>query len=255
MSFLVALALLIFLIGLMLKPIPQPQSYHNFADQRSWLELPNALNVLSNVAFALAGIWGLFLLFSPGRIKFFDYRERWPWIGVAFGLILTAVGSGYYHLAPDNTHLVWDRLPMAIVFMSYVAALISERVNIRLGLWLWPILLGIGIYSVLLWHVTELRGIGDLRLYLGIQVFTILSALVMLMAKSPYNRNWDLAVISLLYVLAIVFEMLDHQIYLLSREIISGHTLKHLTAASAGVWLMLMIDKRKIIKGYIKDEN
>lgn len=245
---LVAIVVLIIVIGLLLKPIPQPQSYHNFADQRSWLGVPNAWNVLSNAAFALAGICGLFLLFSPGKVKFIDNRERWLWIGFSFGLILTAAGSSYYHLAPDNERLVWDRLPMTIVFMSFAAALICERINISLGLCLWPVLLGIGIYSVLLWQATELHGIGDLRFYLGIQVFTILGTLVMLLAKSPYNRNWDLAVIALLYGLAIVFEMCDHQFYMFSGGIISGHTLKHFAAASAGAWLLCMIWKRKIVQ-------
>jgi hypothetical protein len=246
-TLLVIVAMLMVVIGLLLKPIPQPQAYHNFADQRSWLGMANAWNVLSNIPFALAGIWGLFLLFSPGKVQFIDKRERWLWIGVSIGLILTAVGSGYYHLAPDNSRLVWDRLPMMIVFMSYVAALFSERINILLGLWLWPVMLGIGFYSVLLWQASELRGIGDLRFYLGVQVFTILVTSVMLLAPSPYNRTWDLAVVALFYGLAILFERFDHQIYMFNGGIISGHALKHLAGAMAGVWLIRMIKKRKII--------
>ena len=33
-------------------------------------------------------------------------------------MLLTAVGSSYYHLAPDNERLFWDRLPMTIAFSS-----------------------------------------------------------------------------------------------------------------------------------------
>lgn len=246
-TLLVCVTVLTIVIGLLLRPIPQPQTYHNFADQRSWLGVANAWNVLSNISFALAGIWGLLLLFSPGRVQFIDNRERWLWIGFSIGLILTAVGSGYYHLAPDNFRLVWDRLPMTIVFMSFVAALISERINIYVGLWLWPVLLGIGFYSVLLWHASELRGIGDLRFYVGVQEFTVLVMLVMLLTPSPYNRNWDLAIVVMFYGLARLFEMFDHQIYIFTGDIISGHTLKHLAAAMAGVWLIRMIWKRKIV--------
>ena len=172
-AILLGVTLLIIVIGLVLKPIPQPQAYHNFADQRSWLGVPNAGDVLSNIPFALAGLWGLLLLFSPGQIHFVDARERWPWIGVSIGLILTAFGSGYYHLAPDNARLVWDRIPMTIVFMSFVAALIAERINLRLGLGLWPFLLVVGIYSVFQWHASELRGQGDLRMYAAVQVYAI----------------------------------------------------------------------------------
>lgn len=249
-AFLVGVAVLIIVIGLLLNPIPQPQAYHNFADQRSWLGVPNAWNVLSNIPFALAGIWGLFLLFSPGKVQFIDYRERWLWIGVSIGLILTAIGSSYYHLAPDNSRLVWDRLPMTIVFISLVAALISERIDMCLGLWLWPVLLAIGFCSVLLWYGSELRGAGDLRFYLGMQCFTILVLLIMIVAPSPYTRSGDLALVALFYGLAILFEMFDHQIYMFNKGIISGHSLKHLAAAMAGVWLLRMIWKRKRKESY-----
>lgn len=238
---------LLVVIGLLLNPIPQPLSYHNFADQRSWLDIANVWNVLSNIPFALVGIWGLFLLFSPGKVQFADKRERWPWIGFSIGLILTAFGSGYYHLSPDNSRLVWDRLPMTIVFMSLVAALITERINLRLGLWLWPVLLGVGFYSVLYWQASELSGNGDLRFYLGVQVFTLLVLLIMLLSPSPYNRNWDLAVVIMFYVLAWLCETFDHQIDMFTSGIVSGHTLKHLAGAAAGFWLIRMIWKRRII--------
>lgn len=246
-ALLASTAILLIVVGLLLKPIPQPQDYHDFADQRHWLGIPNAWNVLSNIPFALAGIWGLFLLFSPGKVQFVDNRERWFWVGISIGLALTAVGSSYYHLDPDNSRLVWDRLPMTVVFMSLVAALIGERINLRLGLWLWPVLLSIGFCSVLLWQTSELRGDGDLRLYIGVQEFTILVIVVMLLSPSPYNRNWDLAVAIVFYGLARLFEMYDHQIYVLTKGIISGHTLKHFAAAMAGIWLIRMIGKRKIV--------
>ena len=237
---------LIILAGFFVKPIPQPQAYHDFADQRSWLGLPNVWNVVSNIPFAIAGVWGLFLLFPSGKVRFFDNRERWMWIGVSIGLILTAVGSSYYHLAPDNSRLVWDRLPMTIIFMSFVAALISDRINLSLGLLLWPLLLGIGFYSVWLWQSSELLGEGDLRLYIGVQIFTFLATFVMLLTPSHYNRNYDLAVILIFYALARFFEIFDHETYLLSAKIISGHTLKHLSAGLAGIWLIHMIWKRKV---------
>jgi len=246
------LAALIMAIGVVIGRIPQPQSYHDFTDQRTLLGLPNIWNVLSNLPFALGGIWGLFLLFSPGKVQFVEVRERWLWVGVAIGLILTAIGSSYYHLSPDNSRLVWDRLPMTIIFMSYVAALISERITIHLGLWLWPILLVIGVFSVLYWQASEIGGVGDLRFYLGLQVFTIFTTFVMLMAPSPYNRSCDLVVAIALFGIARLFEIFDKQIMLLTGGIISGHTLKHLAAGMAGIWLMRMLWKRKIVNSSCK---
>lgn len=244
---LAVLALLLFGIGLTIGPIPQSYSYHNFADQRGFLGIPNAWNVLSNIPFALAGIWGMYLLWSPGKVHFIDARERWPWIGFSLGLILTALGSGYYHLAPDNSSLVWDRLAMTILFMSFVAGLITERINIKLGLWLLPALLVFGFYSVLYWYVSEQHGMGDLRIYLGVQIFTVLMALVMLPTPSAYDRSWYLAVVVLLFGLARLFEIYDHQIFILTANKISGHTLKHFASALAALWLIQMIWKRKIV--------
>lgn len=241
---LVVIAILMVVIGFFLKPIPQPLSYHKFADHRIWLGISNAWNVLSNIPFALAGIWGLFLLFS-GKIHFIDSRERWPWIGISIGLILTALGSAYYHWAPDNARLVWDRLPMTIIFMSFVVALITDRINVDLGLWLWPLLLFIGICSVFVWYRSELHGAGDLRFYAAVQIYTIIASSVMLLAPSRYTRNWDLVVVAIFYGLAKLFEAFDSQIYSLCDGIISGHTLKHLAAAMAGVWMLWMAWKRK----------
>jgi hypothetical protein len=49
---------------------------------------------------------------------FIDARERWLYLVMFAGLSLTAFGSGYYHLAPDNARLVWDRIAIMMVFMG-----------------------------------------------------------------------------------------------------------------------------------------
>jgi len=77
-----------------------------------------------------SGTVGLVSLFrKSSRQRFIDARERWPYVFVFLGLLLTACGSAYYHLAPDNARLVWDRLPMTVVFMPLVAAMLMERVT------------------------------------------------------------------------------------------------------------------------------
>jgi hypothetical protein len=48
------------LVGLLLlPPIPQDQSYHQFADQRILLGMPNFWNVVSNLPFIAVGAAGL----------------------------------------------------------------------------------------------------------------------------------------------------------------------------------------------------
>lgn len=51
-------------------------------------------------------------------------------------------------------------------------------------------------------------------------------------------------VVVLLYAVAKAFEALDKQIFALG-GIVSGHTLKHLTAAVACFWVLQMLQRRK----------
>ena len=222
-----------------------PPSYHQFADQRSWLGIPHFGDVVSNVVYLIAGLWGVVFLSGKSSFDLFvDARERWPYLVVFLGLVLTAFGSAYYHWAPDNDRLVWDRLPMTIVFMPFVAALIAERVSARLGLWLLPILTAIGIASVFQWHQSVQRGAGDLRFYGAVQLYAVLAIFVALLLPSRYTRNFDLLIVAGLYTLAKVCEKADHQIFSVG-HLISGHTLKHLASGAAGVWILRMLQKRQ----------
>jgi hypothetical protein len=226
---------------------PQSLSYHHFADHRAWLGIPNFGDVVSNIGFAIVGIWGLiFLLRIRPEEHFIDPRERWPYVLVFIGMLLTAFGSSYYHLAPDNARLVWDRLPMTIVFMSMVAAIIMERISVSAGLWLWPVLLAIGAGSVVQWHLSEVHGHGDLRFYAAVQVYSALVLLLALVLPAKYTRSADFAVIAAFYVLAKILETTDKQIFA-AGNIVSGHTLKHLSAAGAGYWILRMLQKRRPI--------
>ncbi len=60
-----AAATIIFLLA----PIPQDEAYHNFADQRTLLGIPNCLNVLSNVLFLIVGILGMKFVFVHGGTR------------------------------------------------------------------------------------------------------------------------------------------------------------------------------------------
>lgn len=89
----------------------------------------------------------VFLLRRSEQQPFVDPRERWAYLVVFLGLLLTAIGSSFYHLAPDNARLVWDRLPMTLAFMGLASAMISERVGVRVGFYLLPVLLLVGVGS------------------------------------------------------------------------------------------------------------
>jgi hypothetical protein len=221
-----------------------PPSYHHFADQRGFLGIPNFGDSTSNFTFFIAGLWGLvFLTRKSSSEKFVYTRERWAYFLVFLGLLLTAFGSAYYHLAPDNDRLVWDRLPMTIVFMALVAAVIAERANFKLGFWLLPVLTAIGIGSVIQWHFTVQHGAGDVRFYAAVQVYAMLALVTALLLPSRYTGTEDLVWVMVFYAIAKVTELADSQIFSLG-HIISGHTIKHLFAAASGYWILRMLQKR-----------
>ena len=238
-------ALLIGIIGLALHPIPQPLSYHNFADRRPWLGIPNFGDVASNLPFAIVGLWGCIVLLRPGRVTVADSRERGLYLVMFASLILTAFGSAYYHLSPNNAHLVWDRIPIMMVFMALLAAVIAERVSVNAGMWAFPVLEMVGVGSVLLWRSSELSGHGDLRFYAAVQIYSILVLLLVLFLPGGYTRGHDFGIVVGFYVVAKILEESDRRVFALG-HIVSGHTLKHFAAAAAGYWVLRMLMKRKL---------
>jgi len=228
--------------------IPQPQSYHNFAGQRVWLSIPNFGNVISNLPFAIFGAMGLLFLLRANSAGFFrDSRERIPWAFFFLGIFLTAFGSAYYHWYPNNSTLVWDRLPMTIAFTSLIAALVTERISLRAGLLALGPLLVLGAASVFYWHFTELHARGDLRLYFAVQASAfLLTILCLFLFRSPYTGAGDLGLAAASYFLAVLLEQLDHQVFTLLR-VVSGHTLKHIAASLTAYWILRMLKLRQPI--------
>lgn len=244
---LAGLTLIVAAVCCMLPRIAQPQWYHLFADQRSLLGIPNFDDVVSDVPFAVLGVWGLAFVVRHrnGERVFIDAREAWPFLFVFTGLLLTAFGSSYYHWAPDNARLVWDRLPLTMTFMSMVAAVIAERIDVRLGVRLLPLLVAVGLSSALQWRWSEMHGAGDMRFCAAVQAYSALVILVGMFMPPRYTRGSDFGIVLGFYALAKALEFLDKPIYAVLGGAISGHTLKHLAAAAAGYWILRMLQKRQ----------
>lgn len=187
-------------------PLHQSASYHDFADRRTILDIPDFWDVISNLPFLVVGAMGL--------LRFRDGASRILFFGV-FG---TSLGSAYYHLAPDNARLFWDRLPMTIAFMSLFAIAINRR---KLAV---PYVL-LGISSVIWWRMTD-----NLWPY-GFVQFGTMAALMMIATR----REPGLWPVFIFYGVSKVSEHFDQQIYSMSP--LSGHTMKHFLAGAATLYI------------------
>jgi hypothetical protein len=244
-AFLLVFTLLAAAAAFLLPAMPQPLDYHHFADQRAAFGIGNFLDVVTNVAFLLAGLAGLVVVFS-GRACFEFPGERWPYAVFFLGVLLTAAGSAWYHLSPDNETLFWDRLPMTIAFMGLLSSQIVDRVSVRAGLALLVPMLLVGMGSVVYWIVTERAGAGNVLPYGILQGYSVVVLLIMAtLHRSRYTRANDVYFIFGWYVLAKVLESMDAEILALG-HVVSGHSLKHVAAAAAGFVACRMLLRRTL---------
>ena len=220
--------LLAFAVWAVLPAIPQDPGYHHFADQRQWLGIPHAANVLSNVAFVLVGLYGIARLAARDRAAFPNATEA-GLSCLALGLVCTGLGSAWYHLNPDDVTLAWDRLPMTLVFTGVLGVAIAQRIGqnvARVGL---AILFELGVISIVYWRMS-----GDLSLYVTLQFGGVAALLLLLFltrrGDDPFPWWWVIA----WYGLAKLVEAADESIWQFTNGFLAGHMLKHLAAAMAG---------------------
>ncbi len=221
------------------QPFGQDPRYHDFADRRVFLGVPNFSDVASNVPFLVVGVAGLWLCL---RNRFAGTAAAWT---VFFaGVALVGVGSAYYHWQPRNDTLVWDRLPMTIGFMAMFVALLSESIDEKLGrLLLAPALL-VGSSSVLYWHLFD-----DLRFYAWVQFIPLLTIpVVMALFRSRYSHQPLLLLALGFYVLAKMSEAYDREIFAFTGRAVGGHAVKHLLAAACCFVILQMLRRRRAVQ-------
>lgn len=233
------------------QPIPQWLEYHNFADDRIFLGIANTHNVVSNIGFLIVGAWGsLFVLSRSGRAA--TGRIGAAYLVFFVGVLLTALGSAYYHYQPENLTLVWDRLPITVMFMGLFAAIVGELISPRAATGLLLPLLAVGVASVLWWAWTESFGAGDLRIYGLVQFLPFaLTPLMLVMYPAPRHFVSYLMGLVLLFGLAKLCELFDHQIYQALGGVVGGHALKHLCGAAATACVLIMLYRHRIQAGLI----
>jgi hypothetical protein len=217
-------------------PIPQEASYHNFADQRIFFGIDNFFNVITNLPFVVIGVVGL-ILYLRGRKNQLD--NPLTCYALFVGIAGIGIGSAWYHYHPDNASLVYDRIPMTIVFASYFTLIVGRYVSKRAAEIIFLPLLIIGIGSVLYWYRGELQGAGDLRLYAFIQFYPMLAIpLIIFMYPASFRMRFKIISVILIYTVAKLAEHNDVTIFSFHHWV-SGHSLKHLFA-SVAIWQMII---------------
>ena len=226
-----------------LGPIVQPQDYHAFADQSTLYQIPHFADVISNLGFAIVALAGALLLprLSRDRSRSYGYPGYRLFI---VALFFTAIGSSYYHLAPDNARLAWDRLPIALACGGLLAGVWGDARQKSSALFAsWMAVLA--CYSVAFWYVPELLGEGDLRPYLMFQILPmLLTPLWQWVYRAPVSDRLSFGAALLLYAAAKAAEQYDHEVAA-QLGMITGHTLKHLLATLAAAVIIIRLAVRQ----------
>lgn len=207
------------------RPYPQDLRYHDFANQATVLGVPNAANVLSNLPFVVVGLVGLAAL----------GRQNAVWKTLWFGLLLTGFGSAYYHWSPNNSTLVWDRLPMATTFAGVICIFLQDALRVTSPfLWGW---LAYSVGTVIYWALAN-----DLRPYIVLQFGGMLLLAGLWLAKRAALPMWGWVLLG--YVLAKILEGADHDIWTLTHGYLAGHAWKHIAAAVG--FIPLLVYRRRL---------
>lgn len=239
------LAMLAFAVG---GPwVAQPEGHHHFADQRVWGGIPCAMDVLSNLPFAIWGALGLAISLLNLRAKPYTGTDgqlataTQQGLAALFfvGLLITAGVSSWYHLRPDDAGLVLDRLGMTVAFAGLLGLTVAGRVSARAGVVLAAAVLVLGPASMAVWTSS-----GNILPWAVLQFGGMAMVLGLAFAKPlPGALSVSWAAVIAIYAVAKVFELADHAIFEWTGHLVSGHSLKHLVASFAA-WPVLMALKK-----------
>lgn len=210
--------------------LPASAHQHSFGDQRTLWGLPCAFDVLSNLPFVVAGVWGLVMLQRLRGVAL-DAATRATATLFCVGLLCTALGSAWYHGRPDDAGLLWDRLGMAVAFAGMLGLAVASRVSERAGWTLAAAVLAAGPLAVAVWART-----GNLLPWAVVQIGGMV--VVLALACLPQRAGalaLNLSAVIAWYGAAKLFEAADHAVFAATGQWVSGHTLKHLSAAGAAL--------------------
>jgi hypothetical protein len=228
--------------------------YNVFADQVTCLGIPNFTNVASNLAFVLVGVWALAWFWTErSRLLGTRFRTRTElalYASFFAAAVLVGIGSSYYHYAPTNATLFWDRCPMTLAVAMLAGAFIAERIDGRAGVAVAIALALLLPGTLVYWRMSEAAGAENLWPYLvGLYGALGVATLVLLLFPSPYTHGGQAFVAVAWYAAAMPFDkVLDGWVYSLG-GVMGGHAVKHLLAAASMFWLFWFMLRPRRLRG------
>lgn len=234
---LIALALATWL-ALWLPATALPVGYHDFADQRAWLGIPHAMDVLSSLPFAALGAWGLLWLHRVPALRL-GLAQRALAALFFIGLLATAACSGAYHLSPDHAGLCIDRLGMALPFAGLIGLAVADRISARAGI-------ATGLLVAMAAPAAAVADwlTGNMTPWAVLQGGGLLLLAVLAMRRARTGTlGFSIVAVIAFYAVAKGLELADQPVFAFTQSWLSGHTAKHLVAALAA-WPVVSALKR-----------
>lgn len=244
---LIAYTLLLFVVAVMLPAFPQAAHYHAFADQRTWLRIPYAMDVLTNLPLLLAGVALALRLHRYARTT---AQRRpglalpmWWWLLAlaAVGFALTALASSLYHWQPDDMGVLWDRLAMSLIFAAVIGLAVGQIADAMTAATMTLLTLAMAALALLVWIASN-----NFSPWIVVQaggMLLLLSIAVIQRQADTWQGVPQLPLLALIgwYSLAKLAEWGDHAVFVFTHGLLSGHSLKHVLAAMAAWPLLQML--------------
>jgi len=209
----------------LLNKISLPKKYHNFADRKTLFGIPNAMNVLSNIAILIPFFYLLKKKENTNQENMLSEKNL-----LIIHILLLTIASIYYHYNPSDNTIFWDILMIATLSIIVLNIINNHEYG--------KLLYILSILSVIYWKYS-----GDIKLYLiiliGVPIYFFLK----------YYKNKNDTIRKYLYftifftILYRIVELYDHQIYKITGNIISGHTLKHIFAGLSILYIVKLLEE------------
>lgn len=215
-------------------PVLLTAQTHGYADSRSWLGVPNAMNVLASVPVLACAVWG----WRATAASTWPRELQLPWRGFHACAIVSSLVAMAYHAWPLDASFLLSRMAQSGAFLLLGLGLMAEGVDLRFGGALaCASATGVAAAAGSAVAMSNYFGLGfDMRPLLLLEILPVLlipAGAISLAGR--YTRRSDWSFVLLVYATSRTFESADAGI-LAATEWVSGHSLMHLSLGLVVGW-------------------